>query len=352
VTASSAGDGVTSSGRGAWAEPAVDEVAPGVYRVPLPLPNDGLTAVNVYVLRGQGSVVLVDGGWSIPEARSRLTTSLQTLSLTPGDIRRFLVTHVHRDHYTQAIAIRRDFGTTVALGAGEQPALEAVRDPSQPPMEPQFKTLRLMGAAALADELAAAMAARGDEHDPDWELPDEWLVPGDLVTEVGRRLEVVETPGHTRGHVVFHDLENRLLFAGDHVLPQITPSIALEPVLSDNPLGQFLRSLALVRSRPDARLLPAHGPVTESVHQRVDELIDHHGRRLELTESACLAGATTGHEVARQLTWTRRERSLGDLDAFNRMLAIAETGAHLQLLAAQGRLRSDDVDGVRHYTAG
>ena len=52
-------------------------------------------------------------------------------------------------------------------------------------------------------------------------------------------------------------LDNELLFAGDHVLPTITPSIGFESAMRANPLGAFLQSLALVRARPDARLLPA-----------------------------------------------------------------------------------------------
>ena len=45
-----------------------------------------------------------------------------------------------------------------------------------------------------------------------------------------RTLRVVPTPGHTQGHVVFTDSASGLLFAGDHVLPHITPSIGFEPV--------------------------------------------------------------------------------------------------------------------------
>ncbi len=337
----------TRSGRGAWAEPAVDEVAPGVFRIPLPLPQDGLRAVNVYVVVGPEAVLAIDSGWSIPEARALLVTSLAQLGLGPADIRRFLVTHVHRDHYTQAIALRREFGNTVALGAGERPGLEDALDRGRKPFGAQLRMLRLMGAEAVAAEVLAKV--EGDGRDKDVEMPDEWLVGGPLVTEAGRTLEVVETPGHTRGHVVFHDLDAGLLFAGDHVLPQITPSIGLEPVLSPNPLGDFLNSLALMRSRPDAVLLPAHGPVAPSVHARVDELVDHHGRRLDETETAVLAGASTGLAVAGLLTWTRREHAFADLDTFNQMLAVGETGAHLQLLAAQGRLAAQDVDGVRHY---
>jgi glyoxylase-like metal-dependent hydrolase (beta-lactamase superfamily II) len=344
-----------STGRGEWTRSGAFEVAPGVHRVPLPLPNDGLRAVNVYVLAARdGGLVLVDSGWSIPEARSLLVEALDSLGHTLPDVRRFLVTHMHRDHYTQAIAIRRDFGTAVALGAGERESLDIAMNPDRMPLQRQSQDLRAMGAVDLADFLDKQSAAHErPAHRSDWELPDEWLTEGDVDAGDGRTLAVVPTPGHTRGHVVFHDLGNGLLFAGDHVLPTITPSIGFEPVLSPNPLGDFLASLALVRARPDARLFPAHGPVADSVHARVDELVAHHGARLDETERAIAAGATTAYDAARQLRWTRRLRTLDELDPFNQMLAIAETGAHLQLLAAQHRVTAKDDEGVRRYlTAG
>ena len=36
-------------------------------------------------------------------------------------------------------------------------------------------------------------------------------------------------------------------------------------------------------------------------------------------------------------------------DLFNQMLAITETAAHLQLLAAQGRVSRHEADGLRYY---
>lgn len=333
-----------------WTEPGAYDVAPGVVRVPLPLPNDGLKAVNVYVLDGDDGVTLIDSGWSIPQARDLLVATLAERGHAPADIRRFLVTHVHRDHYTLAVALRRDFGTTVALGLGERESLEEAMEVDRKPLEHQLQLLRRLGADALADDMTRAMKGHRPDR-RDWEPPDVWLEPGTTQVSGARSLDIVPTPGHTRGHVVFHDTDARLLFAGDHVLPTITPSIGFEPVLSPNPLGDFLASLALVRARPDAMLLPAHGPVTESVHARVDELVAHHGQRLDETEAAMRTGATTPYAVAAQLKWTRRLRSLGDLDPFNQMLAIAETGAHLTLLAAQGRADVRDDDGIRHYLA-
>jgi glyoxylase-like metal-dependent hydrolase (beta-lactamase superfamily II) len=337
------------SDRNAWTEPGAHEVAPGVVRIPLPLPNDGLRAVNVYALTTDDGLVLVDAGWDIPESRELLAKALASLDASLSDVRRFLVTHVHRDHYTQAVVVRREFGSSVALGIGEKPTLDLLQSPDRSPLMGQVRHLYVLGAPKLAETIGEFVRdARPDLAQ--WESPDVWLEPGDIPLPGGRVLAAVATPGHTQGHLVFHDEANALLFAGDHVLPTITPSIGFEPVLSPEPLADFLRSLALVRARPDALLLPAHGPVAPSVHARVDELLAHHGRRLDEVAAATRTGAHTAHEVAGVLRWTRREHRLEDLDPFNAMLAVFETGAHLDLLAAQGRLAMTDVDRVRRYS--
>jgi len=337
-----------ASTRENWTEPGSFEVAPGIYRIPLPLPNDGLRAVNVYALTDGDDLMLIDSGWAIADARDVLDRGLDALGASAGDVRRILVTHVHRDHYTQAVYLRREFGTPVSLGAGERESLQISMNPDRAPLQNQLGYLRLLGAGDLADRMAKLQGPR-DPYKTGWETPDDWLRDSEKIEHGGRTLDVVATPGHTRGHVVFHDTGSRLLFAGDHVLPTITPSIGFEPVLSDDPLGAFLGSLALMRSRPDARLLPAHGPVTGSTHARVDELIAHHGARLDETEAAIRGGAQTAPEAAAVLRWTRRGRELADLDPFNQMLAISETAAHLQLLAAQGRVIRHEADGLRYY---
>jgi glyoxylase-like metal-dependent hydrolase (beta-lactamase superfamily II) len=160
------------------------------------------------------------------------------------------------------------------------------------------------------------------------------------------------TPGHTQGHVVFVDEQAGVLFAGDHVLPHITPSIGFQPAPAKLPLGDYLDSLRLVRSYPDLRLLPAHGPVAPSVHTRVDELLDHHEERLAATLAAVRDGAGTAYEAARRLGWTRRHRRFDELDLFNQTLAAGETAAHLDVLVVRGELRASTVDGVVEYSAG
>jgi glyoxylase-like metal-dependent hydrolase (beta-lactamase superfamily II) len=295
--------------------------------------------------------VLIDGGWALDESEQRLVDSLDQLGFSLSDIRSFLVTHMHRDHYTQAVAVRRKVGSRVSLGIGEQANLQAMMEFSREGYQPgRFAYLARTGATALLARLEAAGGVQPPGAPWDWELPDTWLTDGGEVLAGDRCLQVIATPGHTQGHVVFHDAEAGLLFAGDHVLPQITPSVGLEAAPAPLPLRDYLRSLRLMFALPDAILLPAHGPVTTSVHQRVTELLAHHEDRLTASAAAVAAGADTAYEVARALPWTRRNKAFAELDPENQMLAVTETAAHLDVLVLQERLSSElSPDGVEHY---
>ncbi len=251
---------VDRAGRGEWTEPGAFEVAPGVHRLPLPLPMDGLRAVNVYVIETDDGLVLIDGGWAIPESRKVFDASLKQLGYSVRDIRRFLVTHMHRDHYTQASVVGREVGAHVSLGIGDKATMDLMHSDVLNE-DPNMDRLRAAGAEGLAEGWRAMMPEGRPPMD-DYGMPDEWL-DRDLVIDLGpRRLGAVSTPGHTQGHYVFADEEASLLFAGDHVLSTITPSIGFEPAYVQQPLRDYLASLAKVRALPDLKLLPAHGPVT------------------------------------------------------------------------------------------
>ena len=387
--------------RHAWISAGAHPVAAGVYRIPLPLPTDGLRAVNVYAIEADGGLVLIDSGWALARARGQLEQSLAAIGAGLPDVRKFLVTHLHRDHYTQAIEIRRLFGTPVALGAEEKHSINRLVGPEYRPLGAQLTMLDIAGAAHVGAELMAgrttgppaglpggaggqpggaggpAGGAGGPARLPDgattlpdhpdllpgatfaaamgYETPDEWIAAGQEFDLGTRTLTAIPTPGHTRGHVVFADAEAGLLFAGDHVLPHITPSLAFEECPPELPLREYLRSLAVVRELPDMRLLPAHGPVSPSTHARVDELTEHHASRLAAMAEVLTGGLSSpdGHsayEVAQAVPWTSRQRKLTDLDAMNQMLAIGETVYHLDLLVAQSAAisRTGD-DGVRRY---
>jgi glyoxylase-like metal-dependent hydrolase (beta-lactamase superfamily II) len=339
--------------RNAWAEQGVEDLGRGLYRIPLPLPGDALTAVNVYAMIGDDGVDLIDAGMALVQARDRLTGALNELGYGLPDIRNFFITHIHQDHYTLAVELRTTLRGQIALGAAERANMDAIRDVSAGRAEVGFvEMLDAMGAADLADQVRALLAPRLADPQPrlEWSDPDRWLPDGAVIDLPGRTLRAIHTPGHTTGHVVFHDEAAALLFAGDHVLPHITPSIGFQPVITRSALIQYLTSLRLMLTLPDARLLPAHGPVQPSTHARVRQLLEHHEVRLAQTLEAAGGGPVTAFEAAAALPWTRRNRKLAELDVMNQLLATGETSAHLEVLVVRGQLaRERSPEGVDRY---
>jgi glyoxylase-like metal-dependent hydrolase (beta-lactamase superfamily II) len=325
--------------RHAWTEPAVEDLGGGVHRIPLPLPLDGLKAVNVYAITDPGGVDLIDAGMAIVAARERLTEALRQLGYGLGDVRNFLVTHIHIDHYSLAVELRREFRTLISLGEDERANMNATRE-----MINGTGGHRVFGAEGLrrlgAGELISSLSAleRQGPMFANWEDPDRWVPDGADLNLRTRTLRAVHTPGHTLGHVVYHDAASEIMFAGDHVLPHITPSIGFEPAGNRMALRDYLGSLARTLALPDARLLPAHGPVCGSTHERVNELLAHHDLRLAETHQAVLAGHATPFEVAKSIKWTRRQRLFEELDLFSQVMSVNETAAHLEVLLARGQL--------------
>jgi glyoxylase-like metal-dependent hydrolase (beta-lactamase superfamily II) len=339
--------------RYAWAEPGVEDLGGGLYRIPLPLPGDALTAVNVYAVTGDNGVDLIDAGMALVQARERLTGALGELGFGLPDIRNFFITHIHQDHYTLAVELRTTLRGQITLGAAERANLAAIRAVSAGRAEVGFiEMLGAMGAADLAEQVREMLAPRLADPQPklEWSDPDHWLPDGAVIELPGRTLRAIHTPGHTTGHVVFHDESAGLLFAGDHVLPHITPSIGFQPVITRTSLVQYLASLRLMLALPDARLLPAHGPVQPSTHARVHQLLEHHETRLAQTLEAASGGPVTAFAAAAVLPWTRRQRKLADLDVMNQLLATGETAAHLEVLVVRGQLtRERSPEGIDLY---
>ena len=339
--------------RHAWTEPKVEDLGGGVHRIPLPLPLDGLKAVNVYAITDPGGVDLIDAGMAIVAARERLTDGLRQLGYGLGDVRNFLVTHIHIDHYSLAVELRREFRSLISLGEDERANMIATRE-----MINGTGGHRVFGADGLrrlgAAELTASLSAleRQGPMFADWEDPDRWVTDGTDLDLRTRTLRAVHTPGHTRGHLIYHDAASEIMFAGDHVLPHITPSIGFEPAGNRMALRDYLGSLARTLTLPDARLLPAHGPAGGSTHERVNELLAHHDARLAETLDAVRAGHATPFEVAKAIKWTRRQRRFDDLDLFAQIQAVNETAAHLEVLLARGQVsRGTSPAGADLYEA-
>lgn len=97
-------------------------------------------------------------------------------------------------------------------------------------------------------------------------VSDRWLENGEQVTVGNLTLDVYHCPGHTPGHVVFHEPVGNVAFVGD-VLFQ--GSIGR----TDFPRGNHDDLINAIRGRlwplgDDVRFVPGHGPMSTFGHER------------------------------------------------------------------------------------
>ena len=287
-----------------WTDPGVFEVAAGVHRIPLPLPNDALRAVNVYALSGPDGLTVIDSGWALALARERLETAMAELGHTLADIDRFLMTHVHRDHYTQAVLLRREFGTRLALGIGERPSLDLWADGVELRLVPQLRRLD---------------AGTGPQR---WPPRSSGMCPAGAATRPGN----FRTNGWPPGTSAWPGGPWKR--SRPRAIPGATCATGTRPVGCCSPATTCCRT-SRRRSASSPPSPHYRWPTTSSrcgwsangPTRRCCRPTDcpgpacmpgwtncwlHHANRLELCERASASGAATAFEVAAMLAWTRR----------------------------------------------
>src|SRR5919199_2275966 len=91
------------------------ELAPGLWRLVLPLPRHFLRAINLYLLRDADGYVLIDCGLPIAEAWDALTEQLGALGVPLTAIHTIVATHGHPDHCGLAARLRAECGAALWL---------------------------------------------------------------------------------------------------------------------------------------------------------------------------------------------------------------------------------------------
>jgi glyoxylase-like metal-dependent hydrolase (beta-lactamase superfamily II) len=323
--------------------PPVEEVRPGVWSMPVPIPANPLRYTLSYAFVGDRGVVIVDPGWDTAEGRAALTVGLASAGAVLRDVAGVVVTHVHPDHHGLSAWLQDVAGAWVAMHPAEAATLPARLWHASTDYDDRDWLLEggvseaevhalLVDPAQIADLMTMAE-------------PDRYLEDGDQVPIPGRDVRAVWTPGHTPGHLCLHDADAGVLLTGDHLLPRISPNIAVYRGSAHDPLRAYLESLDKLGHYGAAEALPAHEYRFRNVAGRAADLIAHHHERsAEVLAAVARLDAPTAWAIAAELTWSR---GWSELHGMMPRFALSETLAHLRYLAGQRLVASEGTRPIR-----
>ena len=314
--------------------PPVERVRPGLWSIPVPMPDSPLRYVLVYALELDDGLGLIDAGWDTPEAWQALNDGLAIAGADVADVRAVLVTHIHPDHYGLAGRVREESGAWIGLHPADAALLVGRYVETDQMIASMTDLLEVSGVPSdLAPDLAgSSMQIRSFVR----MVPPDRLIEHDEIVELkGWDLRAVWTPGHSPGHLCFHSPSRRLLLSGDHVLPRISPNISVHSQQIVNPLADYLESLSLVEHLECDEVLPGHEWRFSGLDDRVEQLRVHHRARLDEILSALHTGPLTCWELTTRLTWSR---PLEGSTPWLQRAASGETLAHLVLLESRGEV--------------
>ncbi len=306
----------------------LNEVAEDVHELRLPIPfEDGL--VNVFLFTDGADVDLLDCGMNSEESLAAISAALERLG--SKRLRRLVVTHIHPDHYGAAGTLAGKGRADLYIHRLEVPLVQPRYIELEHLVEEVLRYLLVNGVPEdEADVISNSQRALSEVVKP---ADPSVQLDGAEFVDLGRHcLRVEWTPGHSPGHICLFDPEHGgLLFAGDHLLPELSPNIGLHPQSTPDPLHDYLAGLRRMAGLKPARVLPAHGRPFAEIEERVDALVAHHERRFDQVEEIVASEEKTGWQVALEL-WGPRD------NLYEKRLALQEALAHLQALAVDGRV--------------
>jgi glyoxylase-like metal-dependent hydrolase (beta-lactamase superfamily II) len=150
-------------------------------------------------------------------------------------------------------------------------------------------------------------------------------------------LKIIHVPGHCPGQIVIQI--DDILITSDHVLKTTSPHQAPEQLTLNTGLGHYLDSLRKLLPLSDQTkvALGGHEPAIGDLGERIKEIIGLHKERLA--------------QVLEIATEPRTILEISNLlfpatEGYHQLLAIEETGAHVEYLDQRGYLAIENLEDL------
>jgi len=315
----------------------IEELLPNLFCIRVPLPRSPLKYLNSYFIRNSERSLLIDTGMNREECLDAMTSGLARLG---GDLTRtdLFITHFHADH----AGLAGKLATETSAVYFNRPEADIL---SRPGGLHEAQDRFYLSAGFPEDELRKAIENHpGRRYQLRNKIDFKPVGEGDFLDYGDFRFRVMETPGHTPGHLCLYEDGKQVLVCGDLILFDITPNITYWSVM-ENSLKSYLNCLDRVYPMEVKLLLPGHRSLIHDHRKRIEELRRHHRKRLDETLAALADGEKDTYHVAPYLTWDITARTWEEFPPTQKWFAFGETMAHLVYLEKEGAVRRINRDG-------
>jgi glyoxylase-like metal-dependent hydrolase (beta-lactamase superfamily II) len=308
-----------------------------------PVPFD-VGTVNCYLLLGE-PLTLIDTGSRIQFGIEDLESLMARAGVRLADLEQLVLTHRHIDHFGLAEDVKLRSGAKILASRIDAPFMAAWEQNATA----SRADLKAYGHAfGIPDVLFEVNEKvwRGITASAHSVHTDQMLYEDEYISAGGRRLRVIECPGHTEGLITFHDEGNRTWFANDHVLRHITPNpdvYSYKPEALRSGLPDYIQSLHKIRDLDVDLTLTGHGYEITDLGGRVDEILRHHEERSAKVLAFVTAAPSTIFSIV-GLVWPELRPQAAHL-------AVREIIGHLVMLEQEGRVTHEVDKGVLSYGA-
>lgn len=327
------------------------EVAPGIKWIRMALPF-ALNHINLWLLRDE-----MDGvaGWSVVDTcihRDEAKAQWEEIfahELEGLPILRVIATHMHPDHIGLAHWLCQRWNAPLWISG----------------LDYQVARLACMAPTSFGGARTAAFFAQHGLNDAETQtqllnrrdyfttlvpsVPDDYhrLLDGQTLRIGAHSWRCISGYGHAPEHMALYCEGLNVLIGGDMMLPRISTNVSVyESEPEADALALFLGSIDKFRPLPESTLvLPAHGKPFTGLHERIQQLHDHHRAHLDKVRQACRQQACSAANIIPVL-FTRA------MDFHQTTFALGEAVAHLHALWYAGQLqRTRGADGVLRFAA-
>jgi glyoxylase-like metal-dependent hydrolase (beta-lactamase superfamily II) len=157
---------------------------------------------NIYVLVEDDGLTIIDAG--LPRSEKKILAYVTSLGKSVSDVKRIILTHSDLDHVGALSALQKATGARTYASQIEADAI-ATGKPSRQINSTGFSLRRIL--FTLIGPFFKATPVQVNE-----------ILTGDQILPVLGGLRVVETPGHTQGHISLFAPGAGVLFCGDSMV--------------------------------------------------------------------------------------------------------------------------------------